>query len=354
MAVCLLISKDGRHKPINLPHGHAVILGRGPETTIKDKACSREQLEVTADCNRKCVSVKQLGANPTSVDSQMVGKGNLLMMRAGQQLHMVNALYPYSVCFKEDPSSCQSSTEKCVGAKRPYGSSSLDGDHHKEPSGSRGPRGAQDSTQCELGESTSSPPSKLKPNTHTTDKVETFGHWSQGLKSSMQDPKMQVYKDDRVVVIKDKYPKARYHWLVLPWESIPSVKALRREHCDLLRHMEQVADGVVEQHCPDHNLLKFRLGYHAIPSMSQVHLHVISQDFDSPCLKNKKHWNSFTTNYFIDSKEIIGMLEKDGRVTVKEGTEDLLKLNLRCHVCGAEISTIPKLKEHLKTHTHGR
>lgn len=35
---------------------------------------------------------------------------------------------------------------------------------------------------------------------------------------------------------------------------------------------------------------------------SHVHLHVISQDFDSPCLKNKKHWNSFTTDYFIESK----------------------------------------------------
>lgn len=34
---------------------------------------------------------------------------------------------------------------------------------------------------------------------------------------------------------------------------------------------------------------------------SQLHLHVISQDFDSPALKTKKHWNSFTTEYFIDS-----------------------------------------------------
>lgn len=37
-------------------------------------------------------------------------------------------------------------------------------------------------------------------------------------------------------------------------------------------------------------------------SYSQVHLHVISQDFDSPSLKNKKHWNSFTTDYFMDSQ----------------------------------------------------
>lgn len=35
---------------------------------------------------------------------------------------------------------------------------------------------------------------------------------------------------------------------------------------------------------------------------SHVHLHVISQDFDSPCLKNKKHWNSFTTDYFMESQ----------------------------------------------------
>ena len=29
---------------------------------------------------------------------------------------------------------------------------------------------------------------------------------------------------------------------------------------------------------------------------SHLHMHVISQDFDSPCLKNKKHWNSVYIN----------------------------------------------------------
>ena len=33
------------------------------------------------------------------------------------------------------------------------------------------------------------------------------GAWNMGLKTSMQDPDLQVYKDDLVVIIKDKYPK---------------------------------------------------------------------------------------------------------------------------------------------------
>lgn len=76
----------------------------------------------------------------------------------------------------------------------------------------------------------------------------------------------QVYKDEKVVVIKDKYPKARYHWLVLPWDSISSLKALRPEHVELLKHMERVGKRMVHQ-CPSSHSKHFRLGYHAIPSM---------------------------------------------------------------------------------------
>ena len=34
-----------------------------------------------------------------------------------------------------------------------------------------------------------------------------FGHWSQGLLASMDDPELKVDSDDKVVIIKDKYPK---------------------------------------------------------------------------------------------------------------------------------------------------
>ncbi|XP_017553051.2 aprataxin isoform X2 [Pygocentrus nattereri] len=340
MPTCWLVSEDDRHKPIQLPHQQALILGRGPETKIKDQKCSRNQVELRADCNRGFIIVKQLGTNPTNVENVIVGKGNQVPLKPGQKLCMVNQLYPYTVRFIEDASTFGSTGDGNKPVKRPYQK-----DSHGDEKAKEGPA-SKISTPSHTEEASYGASVTEKA---TPQKAEPAGHWSQGLKVSMQDPKMQVYKDEKVVVIKDKYPKARYHWLVLPWESISSLKALRADHCELLKHMQKVGDRMIK-HCPDAQKLRFRQGYHAIPSMSHIHLHVISQDFDSPCLKNKKHWNSFTTDYFIDSQEIIAKLERDGKVSVKEGMGELLKLPLCCHVCRKEQATIPKLKDHLKTH----
>lgn len=129
-------------------------------------------------------------------------------------------------------------------------------------------------------------------------KKQNTGHWSTGLIKSMEDPSLIIKKDDLVTVIKDTYPKAEVHYLILPKENISSLKAVKETHVSLLKHMDEVAQNLISEHINK----KFIVGYHAEPSMSRLHLHVISTDMNSVCLKTKKHWNSFTTDFFLKSK----------------------------------------------------
>lgn len=180
--------------------------------------------------------------------------------------------------------------------------------------------------------------------------VKKKAFWALGLLDSMNDPSLQVFSDDQLVVIKDKYPKARHHFLVCPKLKINNLKALKPEHLSLLKHMHAVGKKVLKDSLGEQKL-EYQLGYHAIPSMSHLHLHAMTTDFDSPCLKTKKHWNSFTTDYFVESIEVMDQLEEEGRVDTsgKKG-EELLKLPLRCHVCKTSFANMPKLKAHIVSH----
>ncbi|XP_069956281.1 aprataxin [Cherax quadricarinatus] len=191
-------------------------------------------------------------------------------------------------------------------------------------------------------------PSKRAASDTTTLQPAKKTHWSQGLLASMNDPDLVVESDERMVIIKDKYPKARYHFLVIPKLNVPNLKSLKREQSELLRYMEEQSRLLAAKY-PQ---VEFRYGYHAIPSMSQLHLHMISQDFDSPCLKTKRHWNSFNTRYFLDSADVIRCLEERGMVVTMTpiAGEKLLDQPLKCHKCIYSPQNMPKLKQHLYKH----
>lgn len=96
------------------------------------------------------------------------------------------------------------------------------------------------------------------------------------------------------------------------------------------------------------NAIKFKIGFHAVPSMTQLHLHVISHDFDSDKLKNKKHWNSFNTDFFIEFNKFKDMLECKGKIEIDEKSEEAkLKQDMYCNRCGSLMKNIPFLKKHL-------
>ncbi|XP_072401512.1 aprataxin [Diabrotica undecimpunctata] len=178
----------------------------------------------------------------------------------------------------------------------------------------------------------------------------TNNSWQQGLVRTMKNPKAVVTSDDLVTVINDLYPKAEVHFLVLPKENISSLTALNQDHIDLLRHIERAGQTVIKEEGHSHR--KFKMGFHADPNMYRLHMHVISDDFNSTCLKHKKHWNSFTTDFFLKPEDVIESLETHGKVRIPSPAEckALLATPLKCHKCDHRPRNMPDLKEHILSH----
>jgi diadenosine tetraphosphate (Ap4A) HIT family hydrolase len=156
------------------------------------------------------------------------------------------------------------------------------------------------------------------------------------------------FHNDRVVVIDDKFPKARIHRLVLARDlSLNKATDLRREHLPLLREMERVANEQIVRARESGAVGEFQVGFHAVPSMLVLHVHVISRDFKSTALKNKKHWNSFTTPFFVTLRDVIERVETTGRVTLRaDESESQLSAEMKCPNCGATLKNIPSVKSH--------
>ena len=184
------------------------------------------------------------------------------------------------------------------------------------------------------------------------EKTDFPGHWSNGVKRDVSEKENIVHETNLCTVIKDKYPKAKHHYLILPKEYIHSISYLNTSHIDLIRHMIAQGEELGEKlKKGEADSIEFKLGFHALPSMALLHMHVISSDFDSPCLKHKRHWNSFTTSYFRPANVILAELDDTGHIAIDEVYyKNCLKKKLECHICHEKMESMPKLKEHVKSH----
>jgi diadenosine tetraphosphate (Ap4A) HIT family hydrolase len=118
-------------------------------------------------------------------------------------------------------------------------------------------------------------------------------------------------EDTAAIVIYDRYPKASYHLLLLPMVPFSNrPEEFTKKDLDIIRKFHQIARLIVES-LKKNTDLNFLIGYHARPSMEDLHIHIISDDI-------KKNHDSFMNpkNFFS-----IDIIEKELEIT-----EDLRNL----------------------------
>ncbi|KDQ60763.1 hypothetical protein JAAARDRAFT_31735 [Jaapia argillacea MUCL 33604] len=174
------------------------------------------------------------------------------------------------------------------------------------------------------------------------------------------------------LTIFDAYPKATFHFLILPRivspltaSDLASLKALlNRDKAtakDIIVGLRE--DALVLKASIEEEMVKrfgykwdIWIGFHAVPSMEHLHLHVISSDLVSPSLKNKKHYNSFhpKLGFFLHLDDVLSWFDTDPSFYTrmskleKSEYEPLLKEDLCCYRCNESMKNMPTLKSHLQ------
>lgn len=185
-----------------------------------------------------------------------------------------------------------------------------------------------------------------------------------------------VYYTNEFVVINDLFPKASVHLLILPRDMEKSVmrpqnafddpvflaecqaeerkvrqlvaselsrKFGRQSQTDKARLDAMDSDDPPETLPPGRDWSKDVIsGIHANPSMYHLHIHVLSKDMVSECMKKTNHYLSFTTDFLVGLDQF-PLSRDDHRRAYRHFPDDMV-----CWRCGKNFENrISKLKVHL-------
>lgn len=213
------------------------------------------------------------------------------------------------------------------------------------------------------------------------------GVWRGALIEYIEHPERFPDKVLRVtantVLIKDAFPKATIHLLLLPRSPAhylqhphtafadPAFLAMMREEAavgarlaaaELARKLGSFSasnrardeamtegGGVPFDELPAGRdyAAEIRVGTHAHPSMAHLHVHIISRDMHSERARHRKHYNSFVTPFFVPLADY-PLPEDDVRreTGFQNGN---LKKDLVCWRCGKGFGMrFAELKKHLE------
>ena len=194
-------------------------------------------------------------------------------------------------------------------------------------------------------------------------------------------PKRVLSYSDEYVIVNDLYPKSSVHLLVLsrdneknglhPFEAFKDEAFLNAMRSEVQKVRNIVASELRRKYGSfslsdkarseainmDPPLSPSELptgrdwgrdvisGVHAHPSMSHVHVHVLSVDRLSKCLRHKKHYNSFNTPFLVPLEDL-PLAADDPRW--HPGKQGYLKSDLICWRCGENYGkAFTAFKRHL-------
>lgn len=166
-----------------------------------------------------------------------------------------------------------------------------------------------------------------------------------------------IYKDEKYVVVKDAFPKSIIHYLLLLRDpkitkqhplTVFKDEALKEEVAKLIVKVKGIIlERLTEEFDIEEDENFIQVGVHSVPSMANLHVHLMTRDFNSEKMKRKQHYNSFTTEFFVKFDEL--PLENGDKRLNAHAIEQVVKTSdMKCVYCGKNFKNkFVELKKHL-------